>query len=105
MLGGYLERCENSYGTTYDLKYIYSTSHKKVKVPYRTCTVPLANLESTTNHAVRFGSVRFSTVRGAVQCSAVRIFPVSRYPRLLRIINNAHQARRCWRSPAILVPT
>ena len=58
---------------------IYSISHKKVKVPYRTRTVPLANLGSTTNRAVRFSSVR--------------------------IINNAHQARRCWRSPAILVPT
>ena len=60
---------------------IYSISHKKVKVPYRTRTVLRANLERTSSvlrayfertnnraaHA-QFGSVRFDSVR----CGAVR---------------------------------
>ena len=56
---------------------MYSISHKKVKVPYRTRTVLLANLERTssvpliaqrTHSSVRFGTLRFSAVRGAVRC-------------------------------------
>ena len=54
----------------------YSISHKKVKVPYRTRTVVLANLECTssvpliaqrTHSSVRFGTLRFSAVRSAVR--------------------------------------
>ena len=50
----------------------YSISHKKVKVPYRTRIVLIANLERTsgvpliaqrTQSSVRFGTLRFSAVR------------------------------------------
>ena len=49
---------------------MYSISHKKVKVPYRTRTVLIANFERTTSVPLiaRFGSVRFDSVR----CGAVR---------------------------------
>ena len=55
---------------------------KKVKVPYRTRTVLLANLERTssipliaqrTHSSVRFGTLRFSAVRGAVWCGTAAV--------------------------------
>ena len=52
----------------------YSISHKKVKVPYRTRTVLLANLERTTNRAAhaQFGSVRYASIQCGMRCGAVR---------------------------------
>ena len=62
--------------------YMYSISHTKVKVPYRTRTVLLANLErissvplivQRTHSSVRFGTLRFSAVRGAVRCGTAAV--------------------------------
>ena len=59
----------------------YSISHKKVKVPYRTRTALLANLERTssvplivqrTHSSVRYASIQCGTRCGAVQYGAVR---------------------------------
>ena len=86
------------------------------KFKYRTAPVPHPySTFSELNRAAhaQFGSVRYASIQCGTWCGAVRqcfrIFPVSLYPRLLRIINNAHQAfrtaGRCWRSPAIRVPT
>ena len=65
--------CSNNRASTLQYyMYTYSISHKKVKVPYRTHTVLIANLERTssvpliaqrTHSSVRFGTLRFSAVR------------------------------------------
>ena len=63
--------------------WMYSISHKKVKVPYRTRTVLIAYLERTssvpliaqrTHSSVRFGTLRFSAVR----CGTARYVAVIR---------------------------
>ena len=65
----------------FPLKLVYSISHKKVKVPYRTRTVLLANLERTssvpliaqrTHSSVRFGTLRYASIQCGTRCGAVR---------------------------------